>query len=71
MRPREVKAKLKEQNILFEDLGKRWKVRPSSISRFIHGKFASARLEKNFARLFGMTVEEFRGDGQPQERKSA
>jgi len=71
MRPKEIKAKLDELGIQQIDLAKRWRLTGSAINKFVNKQATSARLEKNFARLFGMTVEEFRGDGQPQERKSA
>ncbi len=70
MKPREIKAKLDELGIQQIDLAKRWRLTQSAINKFVNKQGTSARLEKNFARLFGMTVEEFRGE-QPPERKSA
>jgi len=67
MRPRQIKARLRERGISQNELAKRFKISGASISEFVNGRMTSARLEKRFARILGMTVAEFRGE-KPAEK---
>lgn len=62
MTAKEVKQKLAESGIQQIDLAKKWKLRPSTINKFLNREFTSARLEKRLANVLGITVEELRGE---------
>ena len=51
MRPSEVKQVLKENNLTYRDIGRRWKVTPQMVSDFINHKTKSARLERRLGEL--------------------
>ncbi len=61
MNPKEIKEKLKDKELTYRDLAKRWGVTSSAISSFINGDMKSARLEKRLAGVLGVSVEFLRG----------
>jgi ribosome-binding protein aMBF1 (putative translation factor) len=62
MTVKEVKRKLLEKGIRQSDLAKKWRMRQSTIYKFLHREFTSARLEKRLAKELGLTVEELRNE---------
>lgn len=53
----QVKQLLKDNNLRYRDVGRKWKVTPQMVSDFINKKTKSARLERRLAQL----IEELTG----------
>lgn len=53
----QVKQLLKDNNLRYRDVGRRWRVTPQMVSDFINRKTKSARLERRLQKL----IEELKG----------
>ena len=53
-----IKAIMKEKNVKQADIAKSLKIRESTVSQVINGKFASRRIMKAVARRCGITLAE-------------
>jgi len=61
MTPKQIKSRIKEKGLSQRAIAKRLKRSQTAVHFMIYGRLKSARLEKRFANLLGLTVEEFRG----------
>lgn len=64
MTVKEVKRNLDELGIRQVDLSRMWRLQPSTIHKYINREFTSEDLDRRLAKLFKMTLEEFRGEGK-------
>jgi plasmid maintenance system antidote protein VapI len=64
MTPTQVKRKLKEKNLTYWRLAKRWRVTSGMVSNFINGKTVSEPLQRKLAEVLGMSVEELRNGNE-------
>jgi len=56
----QVKQKLKDKDLTYRKLAKRWRVTSGMVSNFINGDTKSARLEKRLAGVLGVSVDDLR-----------
>lgn len=64
MTVKEVKRKMDELGLRQVDLSRMWRLQPATIHKYIHREFNSEDLDRRLAKLFSMTLEEFRGEGK-------
>jgi ribosome-binding protein aMBF1 (putative translation factor) len=62
MTVREVKRKMREKGLRQIDLARKWRLRPSTVHKFLNQEFTSRRLEKRLANELGLTVAELRNE---------
>lgn len=58
----QIKARLRRMGITQAELARQCNVADNTMSYFVRGMLVSKPLERKVARLFGMSVAEFRGE---------